>query len=103
MFSEGHTLKDHLFDERALQEYILICCQNSQGGLIDKPGKSRDAYHTCYSLSGLSLAQHFSNEKRILGNYKNELVNKILSKTYLVVILSYFRLVLIRCTIFVQI
>lgn len=28
-----------LFHQEALQEYILICCQNSTGGLIDKPNK----------------------------------------------------------------
>lgn len=28
------------------------------GGLADKPGKNADNYHTCYALSGLSLAQH---------------------------------------------
>ncbi|TPP66847.1 Farnesyltransferase subunit beta [Fasciola gigantica] len=28
------------------------------GGLIDKPGKYPDCYHTCYALSGLSIAQH---------------------------------------------
>ncbi|CAL8102406.1 unnamed protein product [Calicophoron daubneyi] len=28
------------------------------GGLIDKPGKNADVYHTCYALSGLSMAQH---------------------------------------------
>jgi protein farnesyltransferase subunit beta len=42
---------DHwLFDQRALQEYLLICCQDPRGGLLDKPGKSRDFYHTCYTL-----------------------------------------------------
>lgn len=29
------------------------------GGLRDKPGKRHDFYHTCYCLSGLSMAQHF--------------------------------------------
>ena len=24
----------------------------------DKPGKNRDFYHSCYSLSGLSISQH---------------------------------------------
>eukprot|EP00271_Cylindrocystis_brebissonii_P006673 TRINITY_DN1943_c0_g1_i1.p2 TRINITY_DN1943_c0_g1~~TRINITY_DN1943_c0_g1_i1.p2 ORF type:complete len:283 (-),score=53.65 TRINITY_DN1943_c0_g1_i1:160-1008(-) len=47
-----------LFNPRALQGYILVCCQASGGGLIDKPGKKPDFYHTCYCLSGLSLAQH---------------------------------------------
>lgn len=28
-----------MFDQEALQEYILICCQSPWGGLIDKPGK----------------------------------------------------------------
>jgi len=46
------------FDQFALQEYLLACCQADVGGLIDKPGKPRDYYHTCYCLSGLSVAQH---------------------------------------------
>jgi protein farnesyltransferase subunit beta len=41
-----------------LQKYILVCCQGAKGGLRDKPGKSIDLYHTCYSLSGLSISQH---------------------------------------------
>lgn len=32
--------------------------RGSGGGLIDKPGKNPDCYHTCYALSGLSVAQH---------------------------------------------
>ncbi|VDM16758.1 unnamed protein product [Hydatigera taeniaeformis] len=67
-----------LFDTSALQEYVLLCCQKvhytrpglsvpnnqlsvidtSGGGLFDKPGKNVDPYHTCYALSGLSVAQH---------------------------------------------
>jgi protein farnesyltransferase subunit beta len=27
------------FNRTELQEYILICCQEARGGLIDKPGK----------------------------------------------------------------
>ncbi|BFZ06949.1 hypothetical protein BsWGS_09989 [Bradybaena similaris] len=66
-----------MFHQEALQEYILICCQHSYGGLIDKPGKARDHYHTCYCLSGLSVAQHFlggllSNDI-IIGNPQNRL------------------------------
>lgn len=45
-------------NQEALQEYILICCQHSSGGLFDKPGKPRDVYHTCYGLSGLSVSQY---------------------------------------------
>lgn len=46
------------FDQSALQEYVLCCCQHPFGGLVDKPGKSQDFYHTCYSLSGISTAQN---------------------------------------------
>lgn len=28
-----------MFDQSALQEYILLCCQCPAGGLLDKPGK----------------------------------------------------------------
>lgn len=37
-----------------------MCCQNPRntGGMVDKPGKSPDLYHTCYALSGLSAAQN---------------------------------------------
>jgi len=45
------------FDQCALQSYIMGCCQHPNGGLVDKPGKGRDLYHTCYGLSGLSVAQ----------------------------------------------
>ncbi|GLG96877.1 Protein farnesyltransferase subunit beta [Gryllus bimaculatus] len=63
-----------LFHQEALQEYILICCQNSLGGLLDKPGKPRDIYHTCYTLSGLSVAQHcFAGQEKIVGGLQNEL------------------------------
>ena len=46
------------FDEWMLQRYILLCAQDVNGGLRDKPSKSRDFYHSCYNLSGLSVAQH---------------------------------------------
>uniref|UniRef100_A0A669BZL8 Protein farnesyltransferase subunit beta n=1 Tax=Oreochromis niloticus TaxID=8128 RepID=A0A669BZL8_ORENI len=66
-----------MFEQQALQEYILLCCQNPTGGLLDKPGKSRDFYHTCYCLSGLSIAQHFGNMDNhyevILGKEENRL------------------------------
>eukprot|EP00606_Chrysophyceae_sp_TOSAG23-5_P000330 GSChrysophyteH2.ASY1.ANO1.1529.1 assembled CDS len=49
------------YNQLALQRYILYCAQNIEGGgLRDKPGKSPDFYHSCYSLSGLSLAQNFA-------------------------------------------
>jgi hypothetical protein len=37
---------------------LVFSCQVVNGGLRDKPGTSRDHYHTCYCLSGLSIAQH---------------------------------------------
>ncbi|KAI1287636.1 Protein farnesyltransferase subunit beta [Halotydeus destructor] len=56
-----------LFGQRALQEYILCCCQQTLGGLIDKPGRNRDFYHTCYNLSGLSVAQNSMSGNLIVG------------------------------------
>ncbi|XP_016121817.1 protein farnesyltransferase subunit beta-like [Sinocyclocheilus grahami] len=41
------------------------------------PHRSRDFYHTCYCLSGLSVAQHFGNKdlhnELILGRDENRL------------------------------
>lgn len=53
--------QDWLFDRSSMQEYLLMCCQMENGGIIDKPGKGRDYYHTCYGLSGLSVAQYFGD------------------------------------------
>ena len=63
-------IDEWLFSQTSLQEYILYCCQYPAGGLVDKPGKSRDFYHSCYCLSGLSLAQH-SSKKLVVGNSDN--------------------------------
>lgn len=80
LFKEGDStlsMRNWMFDQQALQEYILICCQNPAGGLLDKPGKSRDFYHTCYCLSGLSIAQHFGSKdfhhEHIVGKEENRL------------------------------
>lgn len=75
LHSAGNTPKTHLFNSSALQEYLLVCCQNLNGGLIDKPGKSRDLYHTCYTISGLSVAQHFLDRTCVLGLKRNELMS----------------------------
>ena len=76
--SGGRAPDDLLFDRAALQEYILVCCQSPDGGLLDKPGKPRDAYHTCYTISGLSVAQHFNNGGTcILGSRTNKLVSRV--------------------------
>ncbi|KAL3103224.1 hypothetical protein niasHS_002410 [Heterodera schachtii] len=50
-----------LFDPLALQSYVLEACQAPSGGLRDKPDKSPDLYHTCYTLSGLSVSQIYSD------------------------------------------
>ncbi|XP_053681082.1 protein farnesyltransferase subunit beta [Anopheles nili] len=65
-----------LFNRYALQEYVLICCQKPSGGLIDKPGKPADLYHTCYTLSGLAVAQHCETHSLplVLGDERNEVL-----------------------------
>uniref|UniRef100_A0A1A9ZJD5 Prenyltransferase alpha-alpha toroid domain-containing protein n=1 Tax=Glossina pallidipes TaxID=7398 RepID=A0A1A9ZJD5_GLOPL len=50
----NHKLVKTLFDVGALREYILLCCQKPNGGLIHKPGKPQDLYHTCYTLTGVA-------------------------------------------------
>ncbi|KOX79810.1 Protein farnesyltransferase subunit beta [Melipona quadrifasciata] len=69
-----------LFNQEALQEYILICCQHPHGSLVDKPGKSQDVYHTCYALCGLSIAQN-SPWPLIIGSANTNLV-KIIHPLY---------------------
>lgn len=64
-----------MFDCDALQQYLLVCCQDPRGGLLDKPGKGRDFYHTCYALSGLSVAQRFSRDQTaVMGDPGNLMV-----------------------------
>lgn len=62
-------------DELALQQYILLCSQQTpDGGLRDKPGKPRDYYHTCYALSGLAALQHFDERPNLTyGSSENTL------------------------------
>ncbi|KAK2813030.1 hypothetical protein FQN49_008335 [Arthroderma sp. PD_2] len=48
-----------LYSREGLTRYILGCCQSQYGGLRDKPGKHADSHHTCYTLAGLSNAQHY--------------------------------------------
>uniref|UniRef100_A0A2R5LKX7 Protein farnesyltransferase subunit beta n=1 Tax=Ornithodoros turicata TaxID=34597 RepID=A0A2R5LKX7_9ACAR len=76
--NEALSMENWMFDQEALQEYILICCQDTSGGLVDKPGKPRDYYHTCYLLSGLTVAQHFGGgilgTSKVVGSRQNELV-----------------------------
>ena len=52
-----------------LERYILLCAQDVHGGLEDKPtSKSRDFYHSCYNLSGLSVAQHCDAGDEVCGH-----------------------------------
>ncbi|XP_076651386.1 farnesyl transferase beta subunit [Halictus rubicundus] len=64
-----------LFNQEALQEYLLICCQHPDGGFVDKPQKISDMYHTCYALSGLSIAQN-SPRPLIIGSQTTDIVNR---------------------------
>lgn len=57
-----------------IQKYILYCAQQSTGGLRDKPGKPRDYYHTCYNLSGLSVAQHASSDRPVVLGHPSNLL-----------------------------
>ena len=55
-----------LYDQLSLQAYILFACQNTKmGGLVDKPGKHPDLFHTNYASAGLILSQ-----KCLVDNYK---------------------------------
>ncbi|BES93067.1 Farnesyltransferase beta subunit [Nesidiocoris tenuis] len=67
--------KDWIFNKELLQEYVLMCCQDEYGGFMDKPHVRRDPYHTCYALSGLSLAQ--SCREHIVGDVHKNAVKQI--------------------------
>lgn len=60
-----------------LQNFILNCCQMSDGGFVDKPGKHVDFYHTNYVLCGLSMCQHEvdldSGRREEFGNSQDSL------------------------------
>ena len=59
--------------------YLKYFMQLQEGGFRDKPGKHRDYYHTCYCLSGLSVAQYsYSKDadspplpRAVFGPYSN--------------------------------
>lgn len=94
-FIKGHVHMKPLFNSMALQQYILLCSQE-EGGFRDKPGKSRDHYHTCYCLSGLSVSQYSCTKdvgspplpQDVLGPYSNllervhPLYNVVLDRYY---------------------
>lgn len=72
LYSGKNSKSPLLYNARALQLWLLKCCQASKGGMRDKPGKPPDYYHTCYCLSGLSSSQHFGGF--VLGSPSNKLV-----------------------------
>lgn len=51
---------NEIWNPPALVRYLLTCAQQPgpKGGMRDKPSTRPDAYHTCYSLSGLSAAMN---------------------------------------------
>lgn len=63
-----------LFDRAMLERYILLCAQDVHGGLRDKPSKHRDFYHSCYNLSGLSVAQHHGVNATEFGHSTSKLL-----------------------------
>ncbi|KAL7069903.1 hypothetical protein ACQ4LE_010865 [Meloidogyne hapla] len=73
IFNKGNSMTDKcLFNVIALQKYILEISQNNCGGFRDKPEKHVDLYHTCYALSGLSIAQSFAKtNEEIIGGENN--------------------------------
>ena len=58
--NKNENESDDLWNRPALVRYLLTCCQNEgkKGGMQDKPSTHPDAYHTCYSIAGLSHAQN---------------------------------------------
>lgn len=59
---------EFIFNQQALQGYLILCCQNTVGGMKDKPSKHPDIYHTCYSLSGMALSQNKENYKGLFAD-----------------------------------
>jgi protein farnesyltransferase subunit beta len=58
MSNQEYTYENELlYNQLALQAYILLCCQSPSGGLFDKPGKPADLFHTNYASAGLALSQ----------------------------------------------
>lgn len=56
-----------LYNQLQLQQYVLLGCQTSLGGLVDKVGKKVDFYHSSYSISGLSMAQRLKTAENPTG------------------------------------
>ena len=77
LFTHPAPTADHASARtEGLQQYVVLVAQAPNGGLRDKPGKSVDAYHTCYNLSGAASAQHKPHASRRL---QRELANAFVS------------------------
>ncbi|KAF0989004.1 hypothetical protein HZS_4839, partial [Henneguya salminicola] len=48
----------YILNREANQYFLLLVAQTFEGGFKDRLGQAPDLYHTCYSLSSLSLSQH---------------------------------------------
>lgn len=56
-----------LYDQLAVQAYIGMACQIEKGGIVDKPGKGPDLFHTNYAGSGYALSQRTTNDEILLN------------------------------------
>jgi protein farnesyltransferase subunit beta len=54
----------------------FVFCKDIHGGLRDKPSKPRDFYHSCYNISGLSIAQHCDSGEEVYGDPKQTRVGR---------------------------
>jgi protein farnesyltransferase subunit beta len=68
-----------LYSTEGLARYILNCCQSPDGGLRDKPSKRPDAYHTCYTLAGVSTTEHYHyySQPQMNGQFTSALTWKV--------------------------
>merc|ERR1712117_713585 len=78
---EDENEEHYYYNDTALAGYILGCCQAGFGGLIDKPGKGPDFYHTCYGMSGYGLTRMGKldgvQEINVLHNVVQKFIKKI--------------------------
>lgn len=50
--------KTHWIDSDKLQQFILQCQDEENGGFSDRKDNQTDIYHTCFAITGLSLIDH---------------------------------------------
>jgi protein farnesyltransferase subunit beta len=69
-----------LYDQLSLQAYIIFACQNTKmGGLVDKPGKHPDLFHSNYATAWLILSQEclMNNFKVVLNSDLDKVFEKM--------------------------